>query len=77
MKDARQGQVSRRQPRDSIPRRPVLLAATPKRAPPEFSDVEAECGQTQGVSWHGVILEVATHHLAQPPNAISADLPVA
>src|SRR5450755_1174514 len=35
MKDSRKGQVGHRQPRDSIPRRPVLLAATPKRAPPK------------------------------------------
>src|ERR1700681_3737721 len=67
MKDTRQRQIGCRQSRDSLPRRPVLLAATPKRPPPKCSDVEAERGQTRVVGWHGVVLEVTTHHLAQPP----------
>jgi hypothetical protein len=29
--------------------------------------MEAERGQTRIVGWHRVVLEVATHHLTQPP----------
>jgi len=67
MKDARERQVGRRQPRDSIPRRPVLLAAAPKRSPPEFRDVEAKRVQALGIGRYRMVREVPAHHLGQPP----------
>src|SRR5258708_31692234 len=67
MEDARQRQVGRRQPRGSLPRGPVLLAATPKRTPPEFSHVEAECGPTRVVVWPRVGHEVTTYPPPPPP----------
>src|SRR4051794_4684706 len=51
---------------DPHPRRRVLLAATPQRAPPQVSDVVAERPQASAVCWHPMVGEVAGDDLLQP-----------
>src|SRR5882757_4684379 len=41
--------------------------APPQRTEPEDRHVIMERGQALVVGWHGVVLEVPTHHLAHPP----------
>ena len=43
-----------------------LLAAPPKRAPPEVRDVVAEGGERAAVGRHGVIVEPSLHDRSQP-----------
>ena len=42
-----------------VPGRPVLLAAPPKRAPPEVGDMVAEGRERATVGRHGVVVEEA------------------
>src|ERR1700716_220883 len=53
--------------RHPCPGHSVLLAATPKRAPPEIGDMMPEHLQCTTVSRHCVIVEVAADNPAQPP----------
>ena len=61
--------------RHSRPGRVVLLAASPKRAPPEVDDVVAEGPEGAAVGRHGVVVEVAARRLASAisPVRVSAD----
>src|SRR5258708_882088 len=52
--------------RHPCPREPILLAATPQRAPPEVGDVMSEHVKCATVGRHRVIVEVAADHPAQP-----------
>jgi hypothetical protein len=52
--------------RGTIPRCVGSLTASPKRAPPEISDVVPKRTQTLGVGGHCVVRQIATHHLSQP-----------
>ncbi len=52
--------------RGPIPRCAIPLAASPKRTPPEVSNVVPKRTQALGVSWHRMVRKVATHHLPQP-----------
>jgi hypothetical protein len=55
-----------RQLRHPCPRDPILLASTPKRAPPEASHMMPEHGKCTRIGRHCVIVEVATEDLPQP-----------
>ena len=66
MKDRRFRKPVVRQLGHPCPRDPILLAATPQRAPPEVGDVVPERVQCSGVGWHGVIIEVAADDPPQP-----------
>src|SRR5215471_13499394 len=52
--------------RHPFPRHPILLAATPQRAPPKVSDVMPEDLQCTTVGRHSVVIEVATDNPPQP-----------
>ena len=52
--------------RDPVPGCLVLLAAVPKRAPPEVGDVETEGRECMTVRRHCVVREVANDDLPQP-----------
>src|SRR4051812_43112841 len=66
MKDARLGEPVSGHLHYPRPRRGVLLAATPQRAPPQVSDVVAERPQASAVRRHAMVGEVAGNHLLQP-----------
>jgi hypothetical protein len=48
------------------PRRPILLAASPRRAPPEVRDLVAECPHGPTIGRHRMVGEEAGHDLPQP-----------
>jgi hypothetical protein len=52
--------------RDPCPRHAILLAAPPKRATPEISDVVAECTECLGVRGHRVVRKEVCDHLLEP-----------
>src|SRR5882724_6117843 len=54
------------QVRHPSPCEPILLAATPQRAPPEIGDMMPEHMQCMSVGWHCVVVEVATDNGPQP-----------
>jgi hypothetical protein len=64
--DSRFGKPVVRQLREPVPAHIVLLAAPPKRAPPEFSDKAVERVKRATVRRHGVVIEVAADDLLQP-----------
>ena len=66
MKDSRFGKPVVCQLREPLPGHAVLLAASPQRALPEFSDRVAERMERATVRRHGVIVEVAADDLLQP-----------
>src|SRR3954447_26998059 len=51
---------------DPFPRRPILLAAAPKRTPPQADDMVAERREGPAVGGHLVVGEVAGDDLLQP-----------
>src|SRR6516162_2170127 len=55
-----------RQPRHPCPGDPILVAATPQRAPPKVSDMVPEHVQCARVGRHGVVVEVAADNPCQP-----------
>src|SRR5262245_2222960 len=66
MEDDRLGKPVVRQLGHPRPRDPILLAATPQRAPPQVSDVMPEYLQCSVIGRHCVIVEVAADDLPQP-----------
>ena len=66
MKDRRFREPVVHQLRHSCPREPILLAATPQRAPPEIGDMVPERVQSTSVGRHGVVVEVAADDMPQP-----------
>src|SRR6516225_4119504 len=56
-----------RQPRHPCPGDPILVAATPQRAPPKVSDMVPEHVQCARVGRHCVVVEVAADDPSQPP----------
>ena len=56
--------------RHPCPRDPILLAATPQRAPPEVGDMVPEHVQCLSVGRHGVVVEVAADDTPQPLSLI-------
>ena len=55
-----------RQLRHPFPRDPILLAASPQRAPPEVGHMMPEHAECASIGRHCVIVEVATEDLPQP-----------
>src|SRR5262249_1309169 len=55
-----------RQLRHPCPRDPILLTASPQRAPPEVSHMLPEHAECTRIGRHRVIVEVATEDLPQP-----------
>src|SRR6266478_2301294 len=66
MKDARFGEPVVGQLSDPLPCHPVLLAAPPKRPPPEIDDMIPEGPECRTVGRHRVVLEVAGDDLFEP-----------
>ena len=66
MKDDRFRKPVVRQLRHPCPRDPILLAATPQRAPPEVGDMVPEHVQCPSIGRHGVVVEVAADDMPQP-----------
>src|SRR6516225_30375 len=64
-----------RQLRHPCPRDPILLAASPQRAPPEVSHMMPEHAECTRIGRHRVIVEVATEDLPQPFPLLGALLP--
>ena len=64
--DSRWRQPVRSDLRHAFPRQPVLLAASPERAPPKISDVMSECPECPGIRAHRVVREVPRDHRPQP-----------
>ena len=54
------------QPRHTVPRECILLAASPERAPPEVSHPMPERRERPDVGQHRIIGEMAGDHLLQP-----------
>src|SRR6516165_1053133 len=52
--------------RHPFPRHPILLAASPQRAPPKVGDLVPEHVQCTGIGWHCVVVEVAVDDVPQP-----------
>src|SRR6516225_1866460 len=52
--------------RHPFPRDPILLAASPQRAPPEVGHMMPEHAECASIGRHCVIVEVATEDLPQP-----------
>ena len=52
--------------RDPLPRRAILVAATPQRAQPQALDVVVEKAERPKVGRYGMIREVAPNDLRQP-----------
>src|SRR3954463_5380522 len=72
VKDARFGEPVVGDLGDPLPRRAVLLAASPQRASPEVDDVVVEC--LQGTAGHGMVVVVAGDDLPQPPSLVGNGL---
>ena len=66
MKDFRFGKPVICRLREPLPGHAVLLAASPQRALPEFSDEVAKHVERATVRRHGVVIEVAPDDLPQP-----------
>src|SRR5262249_26051417 len=66
VKDDRFGKPEVRQLSHPCPRDPSLLAATPKRAPPQVGHMVAEHAQCPRIGRHRVIVEVAFDHEPKP-----------
>src|SRR5215831_6497171 len=66
MEDVRFREPVVHQLRHPSPRHPILLAAPPKRAPPEVSDMVPEHVQCVGIGRHCVVIEVTVDDIAQP-----------
>jgi len=66
MKDERLGDPGIHQLRHPCPRHPILLAATPQRAPPEVGDMMPEYLECPTVGRHCVVIEVAADNPSQP-----------
>src|SRR6516162_2842441 len=52
--------------RHPFPRHPILLAASPQRAPSKVGDMVPEHVQCTGIGWHCVVVEVAVDDVPQP-----------
>src|SRR4051794_33545362 len=66
MKDDWFREPSVRQLRHPCPGHPILLAATPQRAPPEVGDMMTEHDKCTSVCRHCVVVEVAADDPCQP-----------
>jgi hypothetical protein len=66
MTDARGRQEVGRQALQALPSDAILLTATPQGPQPEGLHVVAKSAEAPEVGRHGVVREVATHHLRQP-----------
>jgi hypothetical protein len=66
MKDAGLGKKVICQPFDPVPGGPILLAASPERAPPKVGNVVPEPVQCLTVCRHCVIFKEAGYDLPQP-----------
>jgi hypothetical protein len=66
MEDDRFRKPGVHQLRHPCPRDPILLAATPQRAPPEIGDMVPEHVQCESVGWHCVVIEVTANDPLQP-----------
>ena len=55
MKDSGRRQPGSRDLLDSVPRHPILLAASPKRAPPQVDDMVPKCPECPRVRRHRVV----------------------
>ena len=75
VKDSRFGKPVVRQLREPLPTHAVLLAASPQRSLPEFSDRVTERVERATVRRHGVVVEVAADDPAAAisPARVSAD----
>src|SRR5436305_10124217 len=74
MEDNRFRKPGIHQLRHPFPRHPILLAATPQRAPPEVGHMMPEHIQCLTVGRHCVIVEVAADNPPQPFSLIGARL---
>src|ERR1700735_4238643 len=66
MKDAGSGEPVVDQPGHPVPRGPVLLAATPQRALPEYRYTVSEDRESTTVGRHGMVVGEAAYDLLQP-----------
>ena len=66
VKDTRLGEPVVRQLADPLPGRPILLAASPERPPPQIGDMVTERRQCPRICRHRVVRKEPGHNLPQP-----------